>query len=699
MPPQKKPKLGIGKGKGKGDKAGNSKPEAAESSTDGATAVAQGQRATTRRNLRGKKGGLKDMPGMPLDILIEIFSLMHPRDLLSLARTSKDFRALLMSRNSMSLWKAARQQVPGLPDCPSYLSEPAHANLAFFTHCHRCLKPNVKTVIWEFSVRYCPECKKEMLCDTFSYTYFFLRMSRELGEPSGRRMLTIHLMPATKGARYGDPYYHVPEVETFKTKYASLRTVEEKKIFIMEAEDMVTMREEHAKAMGQWKLNQEESRSAELDVIKKARFDAIKDRLRDEGWEDELNDMPSYEHRSLARLKACRKSQKLTEHAWQSIRQEILEFMERVRTNRLDSEHQELLRQRLTILYGLITKWEQSSIPRSADTDWHPLFADFALMPCFREIVEAPSETEVTAEDFQHLRDQLPALRNAWVEERRAEFESITAVAPTGDDVPPLSLAVVTFGCKRCHRNGLRWPHVLAHACPRAPLFRHRAEGPDQKLRQAIDNTCINQEQLTLLSPTGQRAFTPVPKFNVPTKKVELAIEACGKDPAVATYEEMEACGVRLICTTCLQPKHTCEVFDWKSAAHHTGTNVLEELVLPEWGHITKDLTHDPTFQPLDAELTAQVKMLEAAAVAAAPNTLFGCTRCRRRGRTANMKDHCTRKHGIEQPELGADYYVHAASERPQIRIYPQSHQDHPVVVADVQAHRALVSSSLFPSS
>lgn len=61
---------------------------------------------------------------------------MHPRDLLNLARTSKDFRAVLMNENSAPFWRAARQQVEGLPDCPTFLSEPAYANLVFFNACH-----------------------------------------------------------------------------------------------------------------------------------------------------------------------------------------------------------------------------------------------------------------------------------------------------------------------------------------------------------------------------------------------------------------------------------------------------------------------------------------------------------------------------------------------------------------------------------
>ena len=64
---------------------------------------------------------------------------MEPLELLHLARTSKDFRFLLMSRQSALLWQGARQNIEGLPDCPPFLSEPEFANLLFGTSCHVCL--------------------------------------------------------------------------------------------------------------------------------------------------------------------------------------------------------------------------------------------------------------------------------------------------------------------------------------------------------------------------------------------------------------------------------------------------------------------------------------------------------------------------------------------------------------------------------
>ncbi|RDX47866.1 hypothetical protein OH76DRAFT_1441097 [Lentinus brumalis] len=137
---------------------------AERSTTRNKTLTAGTRTRSTRTPVRSKprvrRRGL-DVSNMPWDVLLEIFSVMHPRELLILARTSKEYREFLMSRNAARFWKAARQQSESdLPDCPPFLSEPAYANLVFFAHCHNCTAPNVKTVIWEFLARYCQKCKE-----------------------------------------------------------------------------------------------------------------------------------------------------------------------------------------------------------------------------------------------------------------------------------------------------------------------------------------------------------------------------------------------------------------------------------------------------------------------------------------------------------------------------------------------------------
>ena len=65
----------------------------------------------------------------------QIISWLEPLDLLHLTRASKALRAKLMSKDNSRLWKAARKNVPGLPACPSVLSEPRYAAFVFDQYC------------------------------------------------------------------------------------------------------------------------------------------------------------------------------------------------------------------------------------------------------------------------------------------------------------------------------------------------------------------------------------------------------------------------------------------------------------------------------------------------------------------------------------------------------------------------------------
>ena len=120
--------------------------------------AARGQTRAKSAVRHPKTGRLSQLMNMPMDVLMEvrvpslrqirciysthhvdnaqIFGHLHPLDLLHLARTTKAFRRVLMHRSAISVWKAARATIPGLPDCPPELSEPQWANLAFDPQCH-----------------------------------------------------------------------------------------------------------------------------------------------------------------------------------------------------------------------------------------------------------------------------------------------------------------------------------------------------------------------------------------------------------------------------------------------------------------------------------------------------------------------------------------------------------------------------------
>ncbi|KAJ3562951.1 hypothetical protein NP233_g9257 [Leucocoprinus birnbaumii] len=65
-----------------------------------------------------------------------IIMYLHPQDVLNLSRSTRRLRQLLMTRDARFAWKTSLSTVEGLPRCPSDLSEPQYANLAFDQHCH-----------------------------------------------------------------------------------------------------------------------------------------------------------------------------------------------------------------------------------------------------------------------------------------------------------------------------------------------------------------------------------------------------------------------------------------------------------------------------------------------------------------------------------------------------------------------------------
>ena len=72
---------------------------------DVAASTAVVQDRTDYSRVRGRRGHLKLMTEMPVDILLEIFSRLEPIDLLHLSRASKILHNLLTSSNSTYIWR------------------------------------------------------------------------------------------------------------------------------------------------------------------------------------------------------------------------------------------------------------------------------------------------------------------------------------------------------------------------------------------------------------------------------------------------------------------------------------------------------------------------------------------------------------------------------------------------------------------
>ncbi|KAG8791952.1 hypothetical protein FRC12_007693 [Ceratobasidium sp. 428] len=61
-----------------------------------------------------------------------------PKDLISLTRSNKLFRKILMNKTAIYIWHGVMRNIPGIPPCPPHLSEPHYLALIYTHNCSMC---------------------------------------------------------------------------------------------------------------------------------------------------------------------------------------------------------------------------------------------------------------------------------------------------------------------------------------------------------------------------------------------------------------------------------------------------------------------------------------------------------------------------------------------------------------------------------
>ncbi|KAI0374825.1 hypothetical protein BV20DRAFT_1010494 [Pilatotrama ljubarskyi] len=510
------------------------------------------------------------MPNMPLDVLTEIFSVMHPRDVLNLARTSAAFRGFLMSRNSAPFWRAARRTVNGLPDCPPHLSEPEYANLMFFSHCHSCLTTNVHNVIFEFSVRYCRGCKNWWVQE---YGDYHGSVVATLKESTGNYedILNLQFVVINDIQR---AYYHDREWAELQTSWEALPDYDEAgRKYVQDRAAAVRLVKESCDALYAWKDAQVQDRAEELDAIRAERFNTLLEFLMAEGWTEELNMMQPEDYAALTQQQYARRAVKLTPRGWANIRADAHAFMEDVQNRRLAEERRKVLYGRFEEFGALLASHYPANSLRAPAEDTDPTLIDLAILPFFRDVLDAPGDDPLEIEDSANMRTTVATWIGDWRESCKVELaEKLVGVVPDITEVAdPLSLAIAIFLCE-CHHLGgrrvgpLRFPDVLAHSCTRREAPTYSAD-----LYVAAAAECANAGPLVL------------DKIRVDTERVRnmrAIIEALGLDYLEATLDDLERSETRLRCEQCnYRPRGDSsqftvkvEAFDWLRAFKHYDT-------------------------------------------------------------------------------------------------------------------------------
>ncbi|KAI0741390.1 hypothetical protein C8Q80DRAFT_1194171 [Daedaleopsis nitida] len=643
MPPRKKPKGGVASGQ-------DSQPNTSN-------------KETRRSVVRRRRGCLQDLPDCAVEIQLEVFRNVHPRDLLNLARTCKRFRDFFLHPSNERLWEAARANVEGLPPRPPFLSEPAFINLLFFPSCHNCGQGNVRKVIWQWFVRYCPKCLPTLSYNRVRVT----QMLMDLSPGSMAPVLTLfqpYEMQSVNGMlSYECKRLNKREVDALMT---TLRAAGTPPPADMRAQILATQKQrceelqKYSRQCMNWHAKQKADHNTNLEAKREQRFKEIVQRLRDSGWDKEIDFIGEGGLWQMASLPVVRQSSKLTPKAWEKVQVAVNDFLTNTRKRRLDREREDELRPRFLLLeQAILSHYVQ--IPRTALMECRPDYVDIALMTECKAIADAPGSVTVTREDFAAV---VPGLAVQWEEELRARLSKAILrylEPPPAQETDPLSLAVALFPCARCDRGErfsfFRYPAVLGHPCARTGSdwfdididYAFVREKPVDVYRRAVVTRepdmdyPVKRYPFALTNMACELADHPLGRA---VQNMSAIVSTLGLDPKRATFEDLQNCEGRLQCYSCTMYQATFsgngqgKTFTWEAALAHSFS---KGLIL---GHNRWTLVN-----ALDA-LTAQAAEAQAHALSLSmPGTVWACAHCinwdERGERSELIKSHLLEEHGI----------------------------------------------------
>ncbi|KAK7063931.1 F-box domain-containing protein [Favolaschia claudopus] len=508
--------------------------------------------APAPKRARGpKKGRLAGLLNIPLDILFEILGNLHPLDLLRLSRTSKDFRQLLMQKSSRHIWRSSLNTVDGMPPCPPNMNEPQWISLAFDAVCQVCHKI-ARKVDWGLFIRICGKCAKSSL------QHHFLGIG--MGLVSGSTSVDFSKLIPSRPDHH-KPFnivYFPPAFESVKKEYNAIVGADEKEKFIEERKELVKTLAEHTILCEEWSENVADNRSAELADRKEERYTAIVARLTDLGWGPEIASIMPID--SLRLHKSVKLPNTLTDRTWNTIKPEMIKYMEEMKKKRLDREHVVIVNTRKALATKVLRTFKRSQLPWS---DFMPNGPDFCDdFPRIKEIIVQPSSVTVNEQTFEALLPDFPGMIATWREGLRERVANVYKTAHDDETLSAsdletrLNLATTVFKCVACSQGSslfatmmamglmspkrcqpLFYPNILAHEC--------WSRNEDFSLVMMFLSNRVQRDHIWNCS--GLRLDSEL------SDVVAGIVKACGMNPKTTTVEEMDAADARFACHACAE--------------------------------------------------------------------------------------------------------------------------------------------------
>ncbi|KAG7088862.1 hypothetical protein E1B28_012816 [Marasmius oreades] len=538
-----------------------------------------------QKRLPRRQGALRYIMEIPLDVLFEILGYLDPIDVLRLSRTSKDLRRILLSRSSVSVWKAARTNL-GVPDPIPSMSEPAFANLLFDPHCHFCLTATVHNIAWNARLRCCKAClpihfasaaqiqARGLLTDLCpeilwkAIPYYPL----DNGSCGQRRWHKVDEVYLISGAEEVSPHASRMPTDSESTKW-----------MVNRLETLLVDIEQSSKCK-KWMEQRNADRGRELFDARESRYNAIIVKLEAMGWEHELTFAQG--RQELKQHKFVNQPKPLTDRIWQNIKQPLAEFMQTIKAERLKREHKEVCQKRYKLLADILRERESTLtdelvMPSSIDVScWKPVKSVIEDLP-----------TEAGAEDsmFNEILEELPLFIQDWNREKAQVLLAALQVHDPEATEADLRLATSLFRCQHylCMRTKVAsFPAILSHR----PFHRGWSSTSPPLAPWLSQSAQLSSDCIFKLHKTGSQN----------TRKV---MELCGLDCMSTTTEEMLVKNPLVECKDCTTEAGVRLFMRWTRAITHGHDDNPEapHFVLPSKAATRVIKAHESTqsiFQP-----------------------------------------------------------------------------------------------------
>ncbi|KAJ6473640.1 hypothetical protein C8R47DRAFT_1145095 [Mycena vitilis] len=520
---------------------------------------------------------------IPLDVLLEIFGQLEPKDIIQLSRTNHTFRSHLLANAAHGVWRKTRQNIDG-PDCPADLSEQQWVHLLYGdTRCQTCGAKNIQRVDFGLRRRTCTGCMRLNLVVASSFKRRYPDLEAQV----------LDLIPYTNigGFAHGhasrSQFYWPQDIEDMAEKLAlHQRDIEmripgaRKKLekFIAERTALVGAIVKHAVVCQEWSTNSVKRRRAETARKVEQRYNAIKDRFLQLGYTE--NDISRIEYEASVNQPA-----QLTERIWNNIYPQLEPIVRKYKERRLQAARDDRIRGRTQLVDDIFRQYKKTLAP--AQWRFLPGLYEIRHHPAFSAIVDAPDDMNVKMSHFDEAAAALPEFVVSWMATRKTELAQLIreaetsgpalSVTPAPDDssasLPDtqiLNLATCVFACAQppCSSSPsiyssqntavlIGWESAVAHHCHSRIFY-----GFDR-------GTSI--ETILEFSARGHMAATSL---------VTLA----GLHEKRATATDMDQLDLRFVCLDCTprtaNGTKSYTGFSWRAAVSHFVTG---QHAAPQW--------------------------------------------------------------------------------------------------------------------